>query len=203
MGLLTRMHTELRASRFEQAQAHSLVQHCARVVLPLLCEIVDPRGRCNRKAYLYIAVTFLVLQFGAGVLLQAAGFDVSLDAALLWSAPIIWIGTAICVKRLHDVGLRGWWIPGAFAIWAVSVVVVTMIATGIAGEDAMKPGQPVFLAVLVIAMLPMFGALLWLHTAPSDPNENIFGPVPGKTGLSMPRRQVRVFGGFAAGFMLA
>ena len=107
------------------------------------------------------------------------------------------------MKRLHDVGLRGWWIPGVFAIWAVSVFVVTMIATGMAGEEAMQPGQPVFLVVLVIAMLPMFGALLWLHTAPSDPNENAFGPVAGTTGLSMPRRQARAFGGVAAGFMLA
>ena len=156
--------------------------------LPLLRQIVDPRGRCNRQAFLHVALAFLALQVAVSAVLWLAGVEMSRAAAILLNAPILWVGTAICVKRLHDVGRRGWWIPGAFALWIIVALMISLIATLVLGPEALAEGQPAFFAVFAVITLPAFGALLWLHTAPGMKTANAFGPVAGPTGMSMPAR---------------
>jgi uncharacterized membrane protein YhaH (DUF805 family) len=158
-----------------------------------LREVGDPRGRCNRKAFLSIALAFLAIQFGCAALLWLGDIEMSQEGSLLLNAPILWIGTTVCLKRLHDVGLRGWWLPGAFAIWFTIALVFATIVSIALGAEALEQGKPAFYAVFAVITLPSFGALLWLHTAPSVMGENVHGPVPGASGLSMPAR-VRVAG---------
>ena len=110
---------------------------------------------------------------------------------IVLNAPILWIGTTICIKRLHDVGRRGWWIPGALAIWLVAAMVFATTVSMVLPDDATEPGQLAFYAIFVIIALPVFGALTWLHTAPSIAGVNRFGPVPAGLGLSMPARVVK------------
>ena len=155
---------------------------------PVLKEIADPRGRCNRRAFLVIALVFLALQTTIAALFWLFGVETSFEATVALNAPVIWIGTTVCFKRLHDVGLRGWWLPGAFAIWFVAAMLIAMVVSMVLGEDAVLPGQPAFYLVFAAITLPAFGALLWLHTAPSDAGANRFGPVAGESGLSMPGR---------------
>ncbi len=155
---------------------------------PILKEVCDPRGRCNRRAFLVIALVFLAMQTALAALFWISGFEPGFNLTVTLNAPVIWIGTTVCFKRLHDVGLKGWWLPGAFALWFVAAMLVAMIVSMVLGEDAVLPGQPAFYAVFAAITLPAFGALLWLHTAPSDAGDNRFGPIPGETGLSMPRR---------------
>ena len=166
--------------------------------LPLLREIADPRGRCNRQAFLHIALAFLALQLGV---------EMDETGTLLLNAPILWVGTTVCVKRLHDVGRRGWWIPGASGIWFVTAMTIATIVSIVLGADAVEPGKPAFLAVFAAITLPVFGALLWLHTAPSMALANRFGPVPDGMGLSMPPKNVarerRLRHGFSPGITAA
>ncbi len=161
---------------------------------PVLLEISDPRGRCNRQAFLTIALAFLAIQFGVAALLWLFGIETSTTATLLLNAPILWIGSTVCLKRLHDVGLRGWWLPGSFAIWLFVAMLVSMIVSIVLGEAALQPGEPAFYVVFAMITLPAFGALLWLHTAPSVETVNQFGPVPGLRGLSMPARTASMAG---------
>lgn len=189
MGLLSNMHTLPTFARFDKAQARALMTRYAHNALPWLREISDPRGRCNRKAFLHIALAFLMLQLGVAGLLSLLNIETSLEFTFLWNAPMFWIGTTVCVKRLHDVGHRGWWIPGAFAIWFVAAFVITVVVSMVLGEEALAQGQPAFFALFGIMTLPAFGALLWLHTAPSDAKANVYGPIPGDSGLSMPPRR--------------
>ena len=155
-------------------------------VLPLLRELADPRGRCNRQTFLHVALAFLALQISVSAAFCAMGIEMSGAGTILLNAPSLWIGTTVCVKRLHDVGHRGWWIPGGFALWFIGAMLISLIASLVLGADALAEGKPAFLAVFAIITLPAFGALLWLHTAPGMTSANVFGPVAGATGLSMP-----------------
>jgi uncharacterized membrane protein YhaH (DUF805 family) len=158
---------------------------------PTLCELSDPRGRCNRQAFLTIALAFLAIQFAVAALLWLFDIETSNTTNLLLNAPIAWIGSTVCLKRLHDVGLRGWWLPGAATIWLAAAMLFAMIISIVLGEDALQQGQPAFFAVFAVITLPAFGALLWLHTAPSTTTANRFGPATGPRGLSMPERKQR------------
>ena len=171
--------------------------------LPLLREIADPRGRCNRQAFLHIALAFLALQFGVAGLFWLLGVEMDETGTLLLNAPILWVGTTVCVKRLHDVGRRGWWIPGASGIWFVAAMTIATIVSIVLGADAVEPGKPAFLAVFAAITLPVFGALLWLHTAPSMALANRFGPVPDGMGLSMPPKMLRVKDDYVTASVLA
>jgi uncharacterized membrane protein YhaH (DUF805 family) len=156
---------------------------------PILREIADPRGRCNRKGFLTIALAFLAVQFAVAGLFWLFGIETDNTTNLLLNAPILWIGSTVCFKRLHDVGLSGWWLPGAFVIWFVTVLVSLALISIALADDALDPGQMAFYVAFVAITLPVFGALLWLHTAPSVETANKYGPIAGPMGLSMPERK--------------
>jgi uncharacterized membrane protein YhaH (DUF805 family) len=201
MGLMTNLdlssrfdRARLAVSGLDAATVKASVKRAGAQSWPFLLEISDPRGRCNRKAFLTIALAFLAIQFGVAALLWLFGIETSTTVTLLLNAPILWIGSTVCLKRLHDVGLRGWWLPGSFAIWLFVAMLVSMVVSIVLGEAALQPGEPAFYVVFAMITLPAFGALLWLHTAPSVEITNQFGPVPGMSGLSMPARTASLAG---------
>ncbi len=170
----------------------------ASIAVSRLIEMASPRGRCNRKAFLNIALTFLGLQMGLAGVLWLLDIQIGMTGTILVNAPILWIGTTVCFKRLHDIGRRGWWLPGAFAVWFVSAMVIATIVSMALGDEALAEGQPAFMAMFAVITLPAFGALLWLHTRSSEPVANQFGPVPTGFGLSLPAprspaREARTF----------
>lgn len=166
--------------------------------LSRLMEMASPRGRCNRKAFLNIALTFLALQMGLAGALWLLDIEIGKTGTVLVNAPILWIGTTVCFKRLHDIGRRGLWLPGAFAIWFVGAMVIATAVSMMLGDEALAEGQPAFMAMFAVITLPAFCALLWLHTRASQPVANRFGPVPSGFGLSLPApkspaREARTF----------
>ena len=57
---------------------------------------------------------------------------------------ILWPTTAICVKRLHDLNLSGWWMLSVFAISFVSNVIhvsVSIIVLLLVGVLSLIPGS--------------------------------------------------------------
>ena len=167
--------------------------------------MADPRGRCNRKAFLHIALAFLALQFGVAALLWLADIEVDRTATYLMNAPLFWIGTTVCIKRLHDVGRSGWWLPGAFAVWFVFACVIGVLCGMMLPADSLEAGQLGFLFMFGVVTLPLFGALIWLHTAPSIGHSYRFGPEPSGFGLSTTagRRRTRPVRTFYASAVLA
>lgn len=149
-----------------------------------LLEMASPRGRCNRRAFLVAALSFLAIQTCLAAVLWLLEVDVGTTGTLLMNAPILWIGTTICIKRLHDTGRRGWWLPAAFIAWAGTAFAAILIVTILIG--APERGEPSFVAAFAAVTLPVFAALLWLHTRSSEPRGNMFGPVPTGFGLSLP-----------------
>lgn len=45
-------------------------------------------------------------------------------AVSAWGFAMVWIGTALLTKRLHDVDQRGWWIVALFALSRASVILL-------------------------------------------------------------------------------
>ena len=71
-------------------------------------------------------------------------------------------------------------------MWIVAALFVTTVISMLLPPEAMDAGQPAYFAVLIGITIPAFAALIWLHTAPSAPASNAFGPPPSGFGLSLP-----------------
>jgi uncharacterized membrane protein YhaH (DUF805 family) len=90
-------------------------------------------GRLNRKPYwltvlvmVLILVVVLVLAFalgGAGLMTgDFSGLGVLLLILVLAYIPLLWVGLALGVKRLHDRDKSGWWLV---LFWLVPAVLQT------------------------------------------------------------------------------
>jgi uncharacterized membrane protein YhaH (DUF805 family) len=150
--------------------------------------LVDPRGRCDRRALFGVTVGMLVAQFLAAVLFSLAGGDVTGRTFLAINLAFLWVGCVTLVKRLHDIGYSGWRIGPAILFWLIgAAVIVQVLAFGIGLDqfEATLAAYPVLYALLVVVIsLPPFGGLLWLQASPGDAGANRFGPVPGLHGFS-------------------
>ncbi len=166
-------------------------------LVPLVRQLADPRGRCNRQGFLNVAVALLALQVGAWVLIKLSGVEFSDSSLFILNAPLFWIGTAVCVKRLHDLGRKGWLIPAAFAGWVVSALVVSFAAALVLGPVALLPGSWTYSILFAVITIPALGALLWLHMSVGQTTANAFGPVPDAHGFSMPAAVEQGFEGAA------
>lgn len=156
----------------------SLVSH--------VCLMVDPRGRVNRKALLWVAIALLSIQ------------ALAVAAAMLVSSPVLhfllavvklaslWIATAAAIKRLHDLGLSGWWVPGGILIQFVWTLVACFASFLVFGEAIANIGSGEFIVYAVAVMALPLAVTVWLHFAPGTVGPNKYGPEPDESGLSMP-----------------
>lgn len=147
----------------------------------LALQLVDPRGRANRRDFLHAAIALFGLQCLclAGITL----FDP--QAQGLWLLPVnlafAYMACAATSRRLHDLGHSAWWMPAAVAAWIAAGFVVAFALALVLGHHALAPGAPGFwLTFAVLLTAPLAGAL-WLHITPGDGGPNPFGPPPGET----------------------
>ena len=151
-------------------------------------QLFDPRGRCNRQGFLALALALLALQALVGVVLFAAQVPVKSTLGLLLNAPLFWIGAMATLKRLHDTGRSGWWVPAALFGWMGAAMVISVAASMILGPEAMLYATEhrtlPFWIIFMVITLPAFGGLLWLHAASGDARANRFGDMPGIHGFS-------------------
>ena len=84
-------------------------------------------GRCSRKQYwLVYLVPVLAVLLLIGEVMRFLGLPVTDTFVTIFLAFLIWVATAVHVKRWHDIDLSGWWVllglvPG---IGAVALIVV-------------------------------------------------------------------------------
>ena len=130
-----------------------------------------PYGRLNRKSFL-VQVCFVILLQLTLALFLVLGVDELFSFGifkytifflyfLLWLA-IIWRWFVIYVKRLHDLGLSGWWL---LVIVGIGVLSSIPDLTSIPFLRAIAPFSTLVLLFLL---------LLW----PGQKGENRFGPDP-------------------------
>ncbi len=138
-------------------------------VAALAMLLLDPRGRIGRRGLLLAACAVLAIEF---LLMALSNEMISVPAKSL----ALWIGSAAIIKRLHDLGRSGWWLPasmGGLCMWTALLALGLML---LAGSDAFMPGKAGFVALSGLIMLPVIGLSLWLHLTAGDPAFNRFGP---------------------------
>jgi uncharacterized membrane protein YhaH (DUF805 family) len=149
-----------------------------------LSELANPRGRCSRQGFLVVALGLIAMQLLIGAVCALTGMDLTGVPSLAINLAIFGLGLSACVQRLHDLGLRAWVILAAIACW-LTVAFVAGLGLFLVTEDGfMDPGTVGYGIVLAMMMVPAFGGLLWLHTAPGQAEPNRFGPVPGRNGFA-------------------
>jgi len=124
----------------------------------LAFEILDPRGRCNRKGLLIIAIVLLALQLVAGALASLGVLQRGGPAMRIAEVTFVLAAFSATSKRLHDLGLSAWWILaglGGLAAWSVVLALVLVFTVGAA---ALQPGALGFVIAVVGTMAPAFAA---------------------------------------------
>jgi len=149
---------------------------------------IDPRGRCNRKGLAKIALVVLAVQAVLAIGVWQVGIDLRSSGLMLLNLGFVWLATTAVIKRLHDLGLSGWWIIGAlfgFLVWSMGLSLVAMTAWG---AEALLPGSAHFTVCVALNIALVIAVTLWLHLAKGDAGDNAYGPVPGTEGFSGPDR---------------
>jgi uncharacterized membrane protein YhaH (DUF805 family) len=150
-------------------------------------DILDPRGRADRKGLIVLAAVLIGAQSGVYGTIFATGLRLPLGTELAVNAVFFWLGFVAIAKRMHDLGLSSTRLGMVFLAWMTLAVASGIAAGYFLGEDAMLPGSPGFLIAAAVVMLPAIAATLWLHCAPGVEGANRFGPAPGISGFSRPR----------------
>jgi uncharacterized membrane protein YhaH (DUF805 family) len=156
-----------------------------------LAELADPRGRCNRHGFLVVAIGLIISQLVLGAVLNLTGIGLSGVASLIVNGAIFILGLSVCVQRLHDLNLRAWVIPVAVTAWFTVSFVIALALFMVMDDGFLKEGSVGYAMVFLMMMVPAFGGLLWLHTAPGQRVPNRFGPVPGRNGFARAPQAVR------------
>ncbi|MBU2583593.1 MAG: DUF805 domain-containing protein [Alphaproteobacteria bacterium] len=149
-------------------------------------QIADPRGRCNRKALLTIAVALLATQ-SVTCLIHATIENMAAQiAATAVELACIWVATSAAIKRLHDMGQSGWWVPGFFLALLVWTLLVSFGSFLAFGDAVTSIGSTEFMIHTAIVTALPFAVTIWLHFASGDKGPNRYGPEPDETGISAP-----------------
>ncbi len=85
-----------------------------------------------------------------------------------------WISLATSAKRLHDVGVSGWWI--------IPLFLASM--AGSAVSNAAPPFGPEGIVMMIVGLILTLGPIIYLGAVPGQAGENRFGPDPRAGGAN-------------------
>jgi uncharacterized membrane protein YhaH (DUF805 family) len=155
-----------------------------------MSDILDPRGRADRKGLIMTAAVLVGAQAGLAGASYLTNFTLTGGMALTIEGVLLWLGLVAVSKRLHDLGCGlkclGW---GLLATMSLSIA-VAFTAMLLFGEDVLLPGAPGYLAVAAAVFAPVIVLTIWLHCAKGDAGTNRFGPPPDETGFSGPEHRL-------------
>ncbi|MDX2202797.1 MAG: DUF805 domain-containing protein [Hyphomicrobiaceae bacterium] len=142
----------------------------------LALQLVDPRGRADRRDFLLAALALFVLQ--GLCLLVLMRYDA--EAEGLWLLPVnlgfVYMAYAATSRRLHDMDRSAWWMPIAIVVWALAGFVAALTVGLVLGADVLAPGQPGFWTVFACLLSAPVTVAIWLHVTPGSDGSNRFGP---------------------------
>jgi uncharacterized membrane protein YhaH (DUF805 family) len=153
---------------------------------PDLFDILDPRGRANRKGLVILAAILLLAQTVVYGGLQFTGRELQGLPSWVIHSLFIWLGATALSKRLHDLSISAWWILWSaigVVIWAFVVCFAVVMTLGFEAAEAGSSGMMI---AMLVSFAPIIALTIWMHFAPGDEGRNPFGPVPGDTGFSKP-----------------
>lgn len=140
--------------------------------------VADPRGRCNRKGLLGVAVALLTLQtLAIAALYITASPPIQVLAGVV-KMGCLWIAASAAIKRLHDLGLSGWWLPVSLMVLLIWSVIASFLSLLAFGQAVLSYNSLEFMIYASAVMIwPVVGTL-WLHFAKGDVGHNRYGAPP-------------------------
>ena len=128
------------------------------------------KGRAARQQFWLVNVALFAL--GAVLLWGSLTlFDDMLSPQALLLIPIVWVGLALTVRRLHDRNKAWWWV-------LIFVILPEALTTPL---DSVDPSASPSVAAIVLALVGA-GLSLWalveLGFLPGTKGDNRFGPDP-------------------------
>jgi uncharacterized membrane protein YhaH (DUF805 family) len=158
-----------------------------RVILSAGMMLFDPRGRADRSHMLVAAGALLMLETLVFLVQDRLGGAAS-PSVMAVKVLMALIGLVAIIRRLHDLGLSGWWALGGLAGLCMWTAVIALAGMLLMGRDVLAPGSLSAIVIAGCVMLPALGATLWLHLAEGDAFRNQFG-YPCRTALAWLGRQ--------------
>ena len=151
-----------------------------------LIELVDPRGRVNRKGLILLTTVMLGAQTGVYSAMYKMGIEPQTGIGLVFHSLFLWLGIVAVSKRLHDLGIRATsliWAALGFVVWSLvlAFAIVAVISNG-----TTEPGGLALTLGVLASMLPLFVLAVWLHCATGDAGSNCYGDAPGAHGFAYP-----------------
>lgn len=118
-----------------------------------LKKYADFNGRARRSEYWYFVLFNLLISFCLGFVggfisgLTGAGENLAMGVAYLYALATLLPSIAVGVRRLHDIGMSGWWILLGLVPIAGIVLLVFFCKDGQPGENQYGPNPKEGLAL--------------------------------------------------------
>ena len=129
-------------------------------------------GRARRSEYWYFVLFNVLFMLGFALIARVfpeAKFLTYLY--LVYSLAIVIPSLAVGVRRLHDIGKRGW------NMFILLIVALLNSSITVLGKSSLKIGSGVLLILSIIALALTVLIVVWL-CKDSQPGENKWGPNP-------------------------
>ena len=129
-------------------------------------------GRARRSEYWYFVLFNVLFMLGFALIARVfpeAKFLTYLY--LVYSLAIVIPSLAVGVRRLHDIGKRGW------NMFILLIVALLNSSITVLGKSSLKIGSGVLIILAIIALALTVLIVVWL-CKDSQPGENKWGPNP-------------------------
>lgn len=155
--------------------------------LVLVRELLDLRGRCNRRGLMAMAGVILALEAALVLVLALTAGDFDGLPASLVKGALLYVVSAGAAKRLHDLGRSAWSLVGGVLGLVLWIFMLTLAVMVMLGPEAARAGGPAFVAIVIATLMPALALFAWLHLAKGEAVDNRYGPVPESRGFSRPQ----------------
>lgn len=153
---------------------------------PNVADLIDPRGRADRRGLLKAACIIIAVQLLSSAAAESMTGPSAPATIFALQSAVLWLSLVAVAKRLHDLGYGLRHVLAAIVTLAVAAFVSGIAIASTCGEDALLPGAPGYFAVAALTIIPALAAAIWLHAKAGSTDQNRYGPAPGPSGFSFP-----------------
>ena len=150
---------------------------CFKYFVKCMKHYVDFHGRASRAEYwMFFGVTYMVQTLFSVLIaiFQGGNTDSTTPMSMIYLVYLIVMflpSLAVGVRRLHDIGVSGWYLAGALVL-----AVISAFACGVAGALQLNGLAVGLISLLMILML----AFYIVPMLKGQPGENKWGPNPNE-----------------------